>query len=169
MTSRSERVVDDRLLDIHGIAAFLGKSSNTAAKWCSAGKLPAKKLGGRFHARLSDLQAWWDHYSEESNHSELGDHDEITEDNAHSIAQLLSNNDTSFLESSQVDVIGLAHWAGSKACDDWRRNRSCNHAGCRRAEQAGRLLKRMEKFQGVDKAGRIRQGWLIPVPAEWHW
>jgi hypothetical protein len=47
-----------------------------------------------------------------------------------------------------VEVNGvedLRAWAISKACNEWRRDRSCTHPGCRQDQRATNLLAAMER------------------------
>ena len=45
----------DKILNTGQLAKFLAVSSETAARWCAEGRLPAFKIGGQWRVRQSDL------------------------------------------------------------------------------------------------------------------
>ncbi|MEK7170444.1 MAG: helix-turn-helix domain-containing protein [Patescibacteria group bacterium] len=47
---------DDMLYSAGKIAKFFGVAKKTAWHWCTAGKLPAFKIGKEWKVRVSDLQ-----------------------------------------------------------------------------------------------------------------
>ncbi|MBI4054166.1 MAG: helix-turn-helix domain-containing protein [Candidatus Doudnabacteria bacterium] len=48
--------MSDKILKVQEIAKFFGVSRKTVWEWCSAGKLPAFKIGKEWNVRQSDLQ-----------------------------------------------------------------------------------------------------------------
>ena len=60
-----------------------------------------------------------------------------------------------------VNPSELAEWARSKGCRDMRAGDTCDHAPCRKVEQAFGLLQRLERFEGVDGSGQPVNGYII--------
>ncbi|MFO7916544.1 MAG: helix-turn-helix domain-containing protein [Anaerolineae bacterium] len=53
-------------MDVKQVARYLQLEESTIYSWAQEGKIPAKKVGGRWHFRRSELEAWLDRHRQDA-------------------------------------------------------------------------------------------------------
>lgn len=55
----------------------------------------------------------------------------------------------------------LVNWAWSKVCNGMRNGDTCGHPACIEIQQAVEFLRRLERFEGINKDGEPVTGYII--------